>query len=73
MPARDQLILLLKEPGSETQLEIINSEGKVMRQDVMNSTDEKQIIGLRDMPDGTYFLHIQNDRISKTISFVITR
>jgi hypothetical protein len=73
VPARDQLILFFKEPGSVTQLEIINSEGKVMHQAVLDSADEKHIIGLRDMPDGNYFLHIQKDNTSKTIPFVIAR
>ena len=73
VPARDQLIILIKDPKSQTQLEIIDGEGKVMRRAVLNSDSEKQVLGLNDITNGTYFLHIQNDRVNKTQPFIIAR
>jgi hypothetical protein len=73
VPARDQLIILVKDPKSQTQLEIINGEGKILRQAVINIDEERQIFGLNDIANGTYFLHVQNDKVSKTQSFIIAR
>jgi hypothetical protein len=73
VPARDQLIILIKDPKSQTQLEIINGEGKVMRRAVLNEDIEKQVFGLNDMANGTYFLHIQSEGINKTQPFIIAR
>ncbi len=73
IPARDQLIIFIKDPKSQTQLEIINEEGKVLRQAIMNTDSEKQVFGLNDMANGTYFLHVQNDRVNKTQKFIIAR
>ena len=73
VPARDQLIILIKDPKSQTQLEIINGEGKVMRRAVMSTDSEKQVFGLSDIANGTYFLHIHNDRVNKTQPFIIAR
>jgi hypothetical protein len=73
VPARDQLTVLFKEPKSQTRVEIINGEGKTLREVVINANEETQIFGLDDMANGIYFLHIQMDNLSRTGSFIIAR
>jgi hypothetical protein len=73
VPARDQLTIIFRESESQTHLEIVNGEGKILRQAVINAKEEKQIFGLNDIANGTYFLRIQNDNVSKTGSFIIAR
>lgn len=73
VPARDQLTVLFKEPKSQTRLEIINGEGKILREAVINANEERQIFGLDDIANGIYFLHIQMDNLSRTGSFIIAR
>jgi hypothetical protein len=71
VPARDQLTVLFKEPKSQTHIEIINGEGKILREAVINANEKQQIFGLDDMANGIYFLHIQMDNMSRTGSFII--
>jgi len=73
VPARDQLIIYYKEPKSQTHLEIMNGEGKILRHAVLNPGEERYIFELNDIASGTYFLRVHNDRVSKTGSFIIAR
>jgi hypothetical protein len=73
VPARDQLTILFSEPKSQTHIEILNVEGKIVRKAVINANQENQIFGLNDIPNGTYFLNIQMENISRTGSFVIAK
>jgi hypothetical protein len=73
VPASDKLVVSFKELNSRTSLEIINSEGRVMRQAVVNPGQQMYIFGLKDMKDGTYFLRVQNDVVNRTQGFVIAR
>lgn len=73
VPARDQLTILFNEPKSQTLIEIINGEGKILRKYVLNADEERLTFGLNDLANGLYFLHIQLGNISKSGSFIIAR
>ncbi len=73
VPANDKLIIYYKESKGLTQLEIINSDGKILRRAVLNPGEERYTFGLNDIASGTYWIRIKNDRISKTGSFIIAR
>jgi hypothetical protein len=73
VPALDQLTVVFKEPKSLTRIEIVNAEGKVLREAVISADDERQIFGLNDLANGVYFLHIQMENLGRTGSFIIAR
>jgi hypothetical protein len=73
VPASDQLIIIAKGLKSRTQVEIVNGDGKIVRSSELEPDSEKHVFGLNDLPGGTYFLHLKNEKVNKTKPFVIAR
>lgn len=70
-PASDNINIRFEEPlDREVTIQLLNSQGKLVKNDVMEvSTLEKQL-NLQDLPAGAYFLKLIKDKSSNVYKVV---
>jgi hypothetical protein len=70
-PATDNINIRFEEPlDGEVTIRLLNSQGKLVKTDVMEVTAVEKQINLQDLPSGAYFLKLTKDKLSNVYKVV---
>lgn len=72
-PARDfvEVTVFNQEPGKKVELALVNTGGKLLKKEVLNSGGEiKHRLNISGLPPGAYFVKIKNRHTVRTSTFI---
>jgi len=73
VPARDFLNIQFERLAEETQLEVISTSGKMIRQARIPANQSTYVLDLNDVENGTYLLHLKNSTLNNIGRIVVTK
>ncbi|MDA9554939.1 T9SS type A sorting domain-containing protein [Pelobium sp.] len=57
---------------NDKQVMLYNDKGKVMKEERLNATAKKVILDIRNIPNGTYYLHVKDEKETIKQQIIIT-